>query len=74
MLCCMCVYALLALVIVWTIRLIIEKIPIGGFNSRPVLVTGCDTGFGYGLTLKLLRNGFPVFAGCLTQKVRCRSK
>ncbi|CAB3396733.1 unnamed protein product [Caenorhabditis bovis] len=51
------------------VRYFIEKIP----HSRPivekaVLITGCDTGFGNELAKKCARNGFTVFAGCLTQK------
>ncbi|XP_071438239.1 D-beta-hydroxybutyrate dehydrogenase, mitochondrial-like isoform X1 [Pithys albifrons albifrons] len=33
--------------------------------GRAVLVTGCDSGFGHLLALRLHRLGFTVFAGCL---------
>lgn len=38
------------------------KIPVTG---KAVLVTGCDTGFGHALALRLDALGFHVFAGCL---------
>ena len=34
--------------------------------SRAVLVTGCDTGFGRQITVKLDKAGLVVFAACLT--------
>lgn len=34
-------------------------------RGRAVVVTGCDTGFGHDLTIRLDRLGFQVFAGCL---------
>ncbi|KAJ3280136.1 Retinol dehydrogenase 5 [Borealophlyctis nickersoniae] len=33
----------------------------------PVLITGCDSGFGHDLCLRLARNGWTVYAGCLTE-------
>ncbi|KAH3869724.1 D-beta-hydroxybutyrate dehydrogenase, mitochondrial-like isoform X2 [Dreissena polymorpha] len=33
-------------------------------KGRGVLITGCDTGFGHYLALRLWQNGFTVFAGC----------
>ncbi|CAN7936952.1 unnamed protein product [Ixodes hexagonus] len=33
--------------------------------GKAVLVTGCDTGFGHSLALRLDRLGYQVFAGCL---------
>ncbi|XP_077518245.1 short-chain dehydrogenase/reductase family 9C member 7-like [Amblyomma americanum] len=33
--------------------------------GKAVLITGCDSGFGYRLALRLDRLGFQVFAGCL---------
>ena len=32
----------------------------------PVLITGCDSGFGKGLALALAGLGWPVYAACLT--------
>ncbi|KAF1513371.1 D-beta-hydroxybutyrate dehydrogenase, mitochondrial, partial [Eudyptes sclateri] len=34
--------------------------------GRAVLITGCDSGFGHLLALRLHRLGFTVFAGCLS--------
>ncbi|NXY45517.1 BDH protein, partial [Ceuthmochares aereus] len=34
-------------------------------SGRAVLITGCDSGFGHLLALRLHRLGFTVFAGCL---------
>lgn len=36
-------------------------------EGRSILVTGCDTGFGHDLVLKLVANGWRVYAGCLTE-------
>ena len=38
-------------------------------GSKAVLVTGCDSGFGFSLAKHLHSRGFLVFAGCL-MKVR----
>lgn len=37
-------------------------------SQRPVLITGCDSGFGYQLAVKCAKNGMPTFAGCLTSE------
>ncbi|XP_068213788.1 D-beta-hydroxybutyrate dehydrogenase, mitochondrial-like isoform X3 [Palaemon carinicauda] len=34
-------------------------------SGKAVLVTGCDSGFGQGLAIRLRQLGFRVFAGCL---------
>lgn len=34
-------------------------------DKKAILVTGCDTGFGHDIALKLNESGFTVFAGCL---------
>ncbi|XP_059148810.1 retinol dehydrogenase 7-like [Physella acuta] len=38
------------------------------FGDLYVLITGCDTGFGYRTAIKLDKLGFHVFATCLTQE------
>ncbi|KAH9504541.1 Retinol dehydrogenase 7 [Bulinus truncatus] len=38
------------------------------YDDLYVLITGCDTGFGYRCAIKLDRLGFNVFAACLTQE------
>lgn len=53
-----------------TFRYILELIPEGGsLQDRAILITGCDTGFGRELAKKCAKNGFLVFAGCLTTEV-----
>jgi len=37
-------------------------------KKAPVFVTGCDTGFGPLLVLKLIQNGINTFAGCFTEQ------
>ena len=36
-------------------------------TRRAVLVTGCDSGFGFGLARHLDSLGLPVYAACLTE-------
>jgi len=40
---------------------------IKNLTNKPVLITGCDTGFGHLLAIRLCNKGIPVFAGCLTE-------
>ncbi|GFU53593.1 d-beta-hydroxybutyrate dehydrogenase [Trichonephila clavipes] len=35
-------------------------------TNKAVLITGCDTGFGFSIAKRLSRKGFQVFAGCLS--------
>lgn len=37
-------------------------------TDKSVLITGCDTGFGHELALKLVRRGIATFAACLTEE------
>lgn len=50
--------------VVWVITEILQ-VPTSG---KAVLVTGCDSGFGHALALRLDQLGFRVFAGCLFAK------
>lgn len=50
-------------------RQILEYFQLQNLNKLPVLITGCDSGFGYNLAIKCIRNKIPVFGACLTQKV-----
>ncbi|RWS22170.1 hypothetical protein B4U80_03579, partial [Leptotrombidium deliense] len=34
-------------------------------DNKCVVITGCDSGFGYMLTIRLLEQGFTVYACCL---------
>ena len=47
---------------------LLEKVTIGGLRTKPVLITGCDSGFGRDLTLKCVKEGMPVFAACFTEQ------
>lgn len=38
------------------------------FQDKSVVVSGCDSGFGYWLARKLLEHKINVFAGCLTEE------
>lgn len=37
--------------------------------SNFILISGCDSGFGRALTIRLLNDGLNVVAGCFTQEV-----
>ncbi|XP_074844569.1 D-beta-hydroxybutyrate dehydrogenase, mitochondrial-like [Carettochelys insculpta] len=53
--------ALLVLLLLGRLR----RVPLLEPAGRAVLITGCDSGFGHLLALRLHRLGFTVFAGCL---------
>jgi hypothetical protein len=63
------IFLLANVVIYYLSRYIWELIPLSNLRSRAVFITGCDSGFGRLLALKLAQNGITVFAGCLTEKV-----
>jgi hypothetical protein len=48
---------------------LLEKVTIGSLREKPVLITGCDSGFGRDLTLKCIKEGMPVFAACFSEQV-----
>uniref|UniRef100_A0A915DW33 Uncharacterized protein n=1 Tax=Ditylenchus dipsaci TaxID=166011 RepID=A0A915DW33_9BILA len=52
------------------VRKSIESIVVGLIKEKPVLITGCDSGFGFDLALKCLFNGIPVFAAFLMEEGR----
>jgi retinol dehydrogenase-16 len=49
-------------------RYLLEKLIISKLNARHVFITGCDSGFGHLLAVKLVSAGIPTFAGCYTEK------
>ena len=53
----------------YLLRYFWELLELDNLENRAVFVTGCDSGFGRALTIKLAKNGLPVFAGCLTKEV-----
>jgi len=56
----------LAVLLYYTLRFVWEFIPLTDLRKRAVLITGCDTGFGQLLAIRLASNGILVYAGCLT--------
>jgi len=46
--------------------LLFPDVPVSDLEKKAVLITGCDSGFGYELAKKLDSRGLQVFAGCLT--------
>jgi NAD(P)-dependent dehydrogenase (short-subunit alcohol dehydrogenase family) len=50
-----------------TVRLL-ERINVGSLRDKPVLISGCDSGFGHDLALRCVQEGMPVFAGCFTEQ------
>ncbi|XP_005097775.1 retinol dehydrogenase 7 isoform X2 [Aplysia californica] len=59
---------LVLLAALFVLQYIYRGFKISGFSDRYVLVTGCDTGFGYRTAKKLDGMGFNVFAACLTKE------
>lgn len=51
-----------------TVRLL-ELVSVGNLSEKAVLITGCDSGFGWGLSLKCLEAGMPVFSACFDDNV-----
>lgn len=52
--------------LVWKV---VSVYQVGDLSKKTVAISGCDTGFGKLLALKLVKQGVPVIAGCLTEKV-----
>ena len=61
---------LLVLLCVYKLNQHLRSITITHFKDKHVVITGCDSGFGKELALRLDSMGFRVFAGCLTQEGR----
>lgn len=64
---------LLAALVKWLVcapRFIVTS-KVDEVSSNFILISGCDTGFGRALTLRLLNEGLNVIAGCFTEKVCC---
>ena len=60
---------ILLIPIYYLLRYFWELLQLDSLENRAVFVTGCDSGFGRALAVKLANNGLPVFAGCLTKDV-----
>jgi len=57
--------------IYYALRYLWELVPAASpatTRTRCVFITGCDSGFGRLLALKLATQGIPALSGCLTQK------
>eukprot|EP01126_Amoeba_proteus_P006366 TRINITY_DN12232_c0_g1_i1.p1 TRINITY_DN12232_c0_g1~~TRINITY_DN12232_c0_g1_i1.p1 ORF type:complete len:347 (-),score=62.20 TRINITY_DN12232_c0_g1_i1:41-1081(-) len=52
----------------WLCRFFSRTFRLPNLQQKSVLITGCDSGFGKELALKLSGKGITVFAGCLTEK------
>lgn len=48
----------------------LRKLKLPNLEDRPVFITGCDSGFGKALALRLIQEKIPVFAACLSDKGR----
>ena len=58
---------IILIVTLYTIScLLFPDVPVSDLEKKAVLITGCDSGFGYELAKKLDSRGLQVFAGCLT--------
>ncbi|KAK3741605.1 hypothetical protein RRG08_050169 [Elysia crispata] len=61
---------LTTVVILVSLYVIIDRVlrlfKVGNHSNKHVFITGCDSGFGRDLAIRLDTLGFPVFAGCLT--------
>ncbi|GAB6023649.1 hypothetical protein CHUAL_008416 [Chamberlinius hualienensis] len=60
------IYYLITVLLGILIYLIYRRGLINEFSSKIVFITGCDSGFGHSLALKLDSMGLKVYAGCLT--------
>ncbi|KAF7640058.1 Peptidase S1 domain-containing protein [Meloidogyne graminicola] len=59
---------ILILFIIFTFREIIRSIKVSNLQQKTVLITGCDSGFGFDLALKCFKKGLNVFAACLSDE------
>ncbi len=66
MFCFICLAILFLILASILFNLLRQKLKLPGFMSKSVVVTGCDSGFGHWLAMKLIENRIKVFAGCYT--------
>ncbi|CAG5124165.1 unnamed protein product [Candidula unifasciata] len=65
------VVILIATVVAYLVLDRLIRLPkVSNFANKFVLITGCDSGFGRELAIRLDKMGFPVFAACLGQEGR----
>ncbi|KAM4693322.1 D-beta-hydroxybutyrate dehydrogenase, mitochondrial-like [Discoglossus pictus] len=60
-------YGIVLLYFVFVLCMVMPSVPRGTLpvHGKEVLITGCDSGFGFALAKHLHKLGFTVFAGCL---------
>jgi len=47
----------------------IVRLPrVGNYSDRYIFITGCDSGFGHAVAIRLDSLGCHIFAGCFTEK------
>ena len=51
----------------WILKQLLPRKKIGDYHKKYVLITGCDSGFGREIAIRLDEMGFYVFATCLTK-------
>ena len=64
-------YAILLVLLAVLYRILdgwLRKYKLSNYDSKYILITGCDTGFGHDFAKQLDNLGCHVFAGCLTEK------
>lgn len=59
--------AIIFIIVYLIVTYYLEKFEIDDIKKKSVFITGCDSGFGHLLALKLITNGATVFAGCLLE-------
>lgn len=65
---CEAIYLLFALYVIYLIIDYVIRLPkIQSYHDKYVFVTGCDSGFGKMISIRLDTLGFHVFSGCLTE-------
>jgi len=60
------ILSLLLAAVYWIVQKIRSRLEVGSRDTKCVFITGCDSGFGRSLALRLDSKGVLVFAGCLT--------
>ena len=68
-----CVYELIVAIVLlvlclYILKLFLRKSTVCDYNSKYVVITGCDSGFGKRTAIRLDELGFRVIAGCLTNE------
>ncbi|KAG8445107.1 hypothetical protein GDO86_010032 [Hymenochirus boettgeri] len=64
-------HGIVLLYVMFVLWVAMPSVPRGSLpvQDKAVLITGCDTGFGFGLANHLHKLGFTVFAGCMFKDI-----